>query len=74
MARGKFSYKKITLNDKQLALIRNYSAKGLEELTGIPESQCRFIRSNKPTDYRLSTIKTLAEGFKMSVAEFLNLN
>lgn len=73
MARGKFKDKQITFNKAQFAMISNYSTKGLIELTGIPEGQCYDIRTNKPRDYRLSTIKRLAEGLGMTMSEFINL-
>lgn len=73
MMRGRFKEKQIKFNEKQLELIRAYSTIGLSKLTGIPESQCYFIRANKPKDYQLSTLRTLAKGFGLSVSEFLDL-
>lgn len=73
MAKGKFDSKQITFNPEQIELIRNYSIDQLHEMTGMCKSNCFFLRSNRPQDYRLSTITSLAKGMGLKPGDFLEL-
>jgi DNA-binding Xre family transcriptional regulator len=64
---------RLRFNKAQLELIRSYSALGLKKATGMVLSQCKFLRANKPTDYRFSTLQRLCAGLGISLVEFLQI-
>lgn len=74
MALGKFNDRRLKFNKAQMRIISDNTVADLQQRTGLCEAACRKIRANKPMDYRISTLKMLAEGLNFeSVADFLHV-
>lgn len=77
LIRNRWGYK-VTVNDAvakriiELLKEKNMTMYRLEQLSGIQHGHMQWIMSGKSKTVTLSTVMRLANGFQMTVIEFLN--
>ena len=62
----------VAIRIKELLALHNFSQYKLEQKTGLSHDTVKSIMKNKAKGVNLKTVIAIADGFEMSVSEFLN--